>query len=254
MFFAGSKEYPAAGLFSAGHLLMIIVCGLLLTLLIRLTILKKLEKSIRIIQIVSIIVLVLEIGKIIWGTSVGRYSDWYDYLPLWFCSLFIPISLIAGYGKGKIQYIALTFLFYGGIVGGLTYLVFPTTSIGRYPVFHFITFHSMFYHVLMIYIGFFVIYYQFIKPGMKDLKWYLIITTVFCIISYITNYYLDTNYMFLSSYSNNPVLKILYEATGRFYPLVLTIGQNVGTFMVSLAGYKLIENIKNKKILVKKSI
>ncbi len=254
MFFAGAKEYPAAGLFSVGHLLMIIVCGLLLALLIRLTILKKLKEPIKIIQIVSIIVLVLEIGKIIWGTSVGRYSDWYDYLPLWFCSLFIPISLIAGFGKGKIQYIALTFLFYGGIVGGLTYLVFPTTSIGRYPVFHFITFHSMFYHVLMIYIGFFVIYYQFIKPSMKDLKWYLVITTVFCIVSYITNYYLDTNYMFLSNYSNNPVLKILYETTGRFYPLVITIGQNIGTFMISLAGYKLIESIRNKKILLEKSI
>ncbi len=170
MFFAGRGEYPAAGLFSTGHLLMIVICVLLLALLIKLTIHYKLTKPLNIIKIVSILVLILEISKLIWGTSVGRYSDWYDYLPLWFCSLFIPISLIAGFGKGKIQYIALTFLFYGGIVGGLAYLIFPTTSIGRYPVFHFISFHSMFYHVLMIYMGFFVIYHQFIKPSMKDLK------------------------------------------------------------------------------------
>ena len=109
----------------------------------------------------------------------------------------------------------------------------------------------MFYHVLMIYTGFFVIYYQFIKPNIKDLKWYLIITTVFCIISYIINYYLDTNYMFLSNYSNNPVLKELYEITGKFYPLALTIIQNVGTFMISLAGYKIAMYFKNKVILEK---
>ena len=251
MFFAGSGEYPAAGLFSDGHLIMIIGCILLLTLLIKITLWKKIDKPIIVIRVISLIVLLLEILKLLWGTNVGRYSDWYDYLPLWFCSLFIPLSICAGICRGKIQHIALTFLFYGGIIGGIAYLLFPTTSIGRYPVFHFITFHSMFYHVLMIYTGFFVIYYQFIKPNIKDLKWYLIITTVFCIISYITNYYLDTNYMFLSNYSNNPVLKKLYELTGKFYPLALTIIQNVGTFMISLAGYKIAMYFKNKVILEK---
>lgn len=246
-FFAGSGEYPAAGLYSLGHIIILIFCILGLISLILLT-RKKVNNPLKIIRIFSIIVLIMEVSKIIWGSVVSRYDGWYDYLPLWFCSLFIPISLIASFTKGKVQHTSFTFIFYGGIVGGLIYLFFPTTSIGRYPVLHFITFHSMFYHVLMIYMGYFVVYQGLLKPNIKDLKWYLIITTSFCILSYIVNYFLGTNYMFLSSYSNNPVLKILYNTTGIFYPVVLTIGQNVGTFMVSFGGYKLYEKLKSNRL------
>ena len=185
-FFAGSGEYPAAGLYSLGHILILIFCFIVLILTILMT-RKKSKNPIKVIKIVSIVVLFFEIIKVIWGTSVGRYSGWYDYLPLWFCSLFIPISIIAGFSKGKLQHTALTFMFYGGIVGGLVYLFCPTTSIGRYPVLHFITFHSMFYHVLMLYMGYFIIYQGLLKPSIKDFKWYFIITTSFCMISFIAN-------------------------------------------------------------------
>lgn len=245
-FFAGSGEYPAAGLYSLGHILILIFCFIVLILTILMT-RKKSKNPIKVIKIVSIVVLFFEIIKVIWGTSVGRYSGWYDYLPLWFCSLFIPISIIAGFCNGKLQHTALTFMFYGGIVGGLVYLFCPTTSIGRYPVLHFITFHSMFYHVLMLYMGYFIIYQGLLKPSIKDFKWYFIITTSFCIISFIANEILDTNYMFLSGYSNNPILKILYNLTGVLYPVFVTIGQNIGTFFISFGSYKIFEFLINKK-------
>lgn len=244
-FFAESGKYPAAGLFSFEHLLMIIICFLVLSFLIWKTLKVKISDPFKIIKLSAIIVFLMELAKIIWGTSVGRYDNWYDYLPLWFCSLFIPLSLLAGFGKGKIQEFSLMFLFYGGIVGGFAYLFFPTTSIGRYPIFHFISFHSMFYHVIMIYIGFLVVYQKMITPKMKDLFGYVLITTVFCLIAFIVNHYLGTNYMFLSRYSNNPVLKVLYQNTGKLYPLILTICQNFGTFLVSLGLYKLIMIRKN---------
>ncbi|MBQ8292813.1 MAG: YwaF family protein [Bacilli bacterium] len=253
-FFAEAGKYPKAGLFSLGHLLLILVCLLILYILIRLMIKNKNQAPLKVIKIISILVLLMEVSKIIWGISVGRYADWFDYLPLWFCSLFIPLSLMSAFTKGKLQHVALTFLFYGGIIGGIAYLVFPTTSIGRYPAFHFISFHSMIYHTLMIFTGIFALYNDLIKPHIKDLKWYFVITSVFCIISYILNGILDTNYMFLASYSNNPILKILYEATGKFYPLSIMLFQNLGTFFISLGLYKLLVFLFSKKqIFVKKS-
>ncbi len=246
-FFAESGMYPAAGLFSLEHFLILIFCLVVLIVAIDKTIKNKTNNPDKIIKIISIVVLLMEISKIVWGSVVGRYAAWYDYLPLWFCSLFIPISLLAAFSKGRLKHIALTFMFYGGIVGGTSYLFFPTTSIGRYPVFHFITFHSMFYHTIMIYMGFFVIYHKLIKPTLKDLRWYIIITTFFCLIALILNPFLDTNYMFLDNPSNNPVLNMLFNNTGKLYPFIIIIAQNFGTFFISLGLFKLLSLIKEKR-------
>lgn len=245
-FFAESGEYPAAGLFSLEHLLMIGLCLLALSFLIFKTIKNKINNPLKVVKIISIIILIMEIIKTIWGIEVGRYANWYNYLPLWFCSLFIPLSLLAGFAKGQLQQLALTFIFYGGIIGGIVYLVFPTTSIGRYPAFHFITFHSMFYHIIMIYMGFFIVYHKLINPQLSDWLGYILITSIFCGISYIANYYLGTNYMFLANYSNNPILEILYNYTGKLYPLILSICQNFGTFFISLEGYNLFKLFRKK--------
>ena len=53
--------------------------------------------------------------------------------------------------------------------------------------------------------------------------------------------------MFLSGYSNNPVLKKLYNLTGIFYPIFVTLGQNLGTFFVSFGSYKLFEFLLRKR-------
>lgn len=241
-FFAGRGEYPAAGLFSSGHLLLFGICMVALVVLICITWNKKFENPYKLIRIVSVIVTILEIIKAIWGVSVGRYDAWYDYLPIWFCSLFIPFSLLAGFGKGKIREVSLAFMYYGGLIGGFTYLIFPTTSIGRYPFIHFITFHSMFYHTLMIYMSIFVIRNGLIKPSMKDMKGYVTVVIVACIIAYIVNINLGTNYMFLSNPSNNALLKFALSVTGPLYPVVVTLFQAFVSFFLGLGIYRICQN------------
>ena len=147
----------------------------------------------------------------------------------------------AGFAKGKLQQAALSFLYYGGLTGGIAYLIFPTTSIGRYPAIHFITFHSMFYHTLMVYVSVFVIHNQMLKPRLKDAKGYLLLTTIFCVISYGVNAVLNTNYMFLSGPSNNAVLKVLYASTGEWYPIALTVLQNGLSFLIGIVLYYIIK-------------
>lgn len=239
-FFAGRGEYPAAGLFSGGHLFMFACCVIALVILIYWTIRKPSEKPYRLIRIVSLLVLVLEVIKTIWGLSADRYDEWYEYLPIWFCSLFIPFSLLAGFGKGKVRELALAFMYYGGLIGGCTYLVFPTTSIGRYPFWHFITFHSMLYHTLMIFMSIYVVRNHLIKPSMKDMKSYVLLIIGACVLAYVVNENLGTNYMFLAKPANNNVLlQFALVVTGPLYPVAVTLWQAFVSFFMALGLYQL---------------
>lgn len=244
-FFAARGEYPAAGLFSSGHMFMLACCLVALIILIFTVLKKQSQNPYRLIRIVAVTTLVLEVTKTMWGLSAGRYSDWYEYLPIWFCSLFIPFSLLAGFGKGKVRELALSFLYYGGLIGGCSYLVFPTTSIGRYPFWHFITFHSMFYHTVMIFISFYVVYNQLIKPSMKDMKGYVLLIIAACILAYVVNEKLGTNYMFLAKpANNNPSLQLALTIAGPLYPVLVTLWQAFMSFFMALGFYKLYTKYK----------
>lgn len=225
-FFAPRGEFPAAGMFSSGHLFMLACCLLALVILVYWTIKKPAEKPYWLIRIISVLLLVLEVIKTIWGMSAGRYDEWYEYLPIWFCSLFIPFSLLAGFGKGKVRELALAFMYYGGLIGGCTYLVFPTTSIGRYPFWHFITFHSMLYHTLMIAMAIFVVRNKLIEPSSKDRRGYVLIVIGACVLAYVVNENLGTNYMFLAKpANNNALLQLALAVTGPLYPVAVTLWQ-----------------------------
>ena len=238
-FFAGRGEYPAAGLFSMGHLFMLVCCLVLLAILVVKGLKKQSANPYRTVRIVAVAVLVLEVIKTAWGLSAGRYSDWYEYLPIWFCSFFIPFSLLAGFTKGKIRALALSFMYYGGLIGGATYLVFPTTSIGRYPFWHFITFHSMFYHTIMIFMALYVVRNGLIKPSMKDMKGYVLIIIGACVLAYVVNENLGTNYMFLAKpANNNALLQFALAVTGPLYPVAVTLWQAFVSFFMALGLYR----------------
>lgn len=251
-FFARRGVYPPAGLFSAGHFIMFCCCLVALFALCYLTMKKKIEKPYIVIRITGVIVLVLEIAKTYWGLSAGRYKDWYEYLPIWFCSLFILFSLLAGFGKGKVRQLGLVFLYYGGLIGGCTYLVSPTTSLGRYPFWHFITFHSMLYHTLMIFVSIYVIYYKLIEPSLKDMKSYVWIVIVTCALAYVVNENMGTNYMFLAKpANNNALLQFALSITGPLYPVALTLVQAFGSFFFALALYQIYKKIAKKRTINK---
>jgi len=239
-FFAGRGEYPPAGLFSLGHLFMLACCVIALVILIYFTKKKRAAHPYRLIRIVGVLVFILEVVKTAWGLSAGRYNDWYDYLPIWFCSLFIPFCLLAGFGKGKVRQLALIFMYYGGMIGGSTYLIFPTTSIGRYPFWHFITFHSMLYHTLMIFMSVYIVRNHLIKPSMKDFKPHVVTIILACILAYVVNENLGTNYMFLAKPANNNfLLQFALAVTGPLYPVAVTLFQAFVSFFSALGIYKL---------------
>ena len=247
-FFARRGEYPPAGLFSAGHVFMLVTCLIILISLILIFLKRPSSNPYRLVRVIGVLVFVLEIVKTVWGLSAGRYSDWYEYLPIWFCSLFIPFCLLAGFTKGKLQKLALSFLYYGGLIGGSTYLVFPTTSIGRYPFWHFITFHSMFYHTIMIFVALYIVKNHLIKPGLKDMWGYVWTIIAACVLAYVVNENLGTNYMFLAKpASNNVLLQFALAVAGPLYPVAVTLFQAFVSFFLALGLYQLYLRYKNVK-------
>lgn len=244
-------KYPvdktlACGSFTLQHILFIIVCLLLIGIGLFISI-KRVKNMNKFLLVMGIIVFLFELAKIIWGTIVDRYESLIYYLPLWFCSLFVPASLLAGITKGKVKKFFLNFMFYGGIFGGLFYLLFPTTSLYKYPTFHFLSFHSMLYHSVMIYTGLMIMIKGLVKPTIKDFIPYFTFTTIFCLISYVINELCGTNFMFLHNTSNNSMLKLLKDLTKVFYPIALTLIQNIGTFFLSYGFFKGCLYLKNKK-------
>ncbi len=140
------------GMFTPGH----IISTLILLLAVGFTVYfsrgmseKKLD---RITGMIAVVTAVLEVAKIAFNWINGGFLP-HHWLPLAFCSLAIYAYFMIAFGRGKIHTVGVGFMVGGGLIAGLTFLVFPMTSLVTYPLFHFLSFHSMLYHSLMLYVG-----------------------------------------------------------------------------------------------------
>ncbi len=110
------------------------------------------------------------------------------------------------------------FLATGGIVAGIVFIIFPTTSLLTYPIFHYITMQSFIFHGAMIYLGIIINKYKYIEIEKKDILYYAGLILVICIIAYIINSIFDSNLMFISKDFTASPITILYKATGKSIP------------------------------------
>ena len=100
-----------------------------------------------------------------------------------FCSLFIYTCYLAGYGKGKIQKLGLSFLVGGCIVAGTTFILMPTTSLTLHPMFHYLSVYSMLFHSLMIFVGIITYLNGMIEMNIDCFKYYSIFSLFFLLLS-----------------------------------------------------------------------
>lgn len=235
-FFSLDAGEPCGG-FTPGHLRAIAVCIVLITAAVCVTYKRDMDMD-RFLRGIGLVCIVFETVKVVWGLSVHRYTNYANYIPLWFCSLFVPASVAAGFCKGKIRRLSLAFMYYGGVIGGIAYLLFPATSLFKFPLFHFISVHSMFYHSVMIYTGIMIVWKGVLVPDTKDFLPYLAVTTSACVLAYLINMVCGTNLMFLNRPSNNAILKCVSEFAGVWYPVVITFGQNIITLALSYGVYE----------------
>lgn len=247
MFFAKLGEYPACGMFSLGHILAVVF--LLVLVVVALYFLRNIKHETikKIIKISAIVFAVLEVLKIVYRLVTIGPNNLNTYLPLYFCSIMIYAAFLAGFFKGKTEVVGLSFLTTGGIVGGFCFLIMPTTSLPEFPLFHFLSLHSLIYHAYFLFLGLLIIINKYFIPRLRHFGWYAIITGIVTLVAFIVNVSLNANLMFLSSPFNLKILEIIYNFSHILYVFVIILVQVIAPFFVVTLPVELINHIKNKK-------
>lgn len=247
MFFAKPGEYKECGIFTIGHFILLALTLVGIKLAINHTNIKNKASIKRKIQIITVVVWILEIVKIIFNFCIGNGNNINTYIPLYYCSILLYAGIFSSIGKGAIKRIGDVFLATGGIVGGVVFLILPTTSIATYPIFHFISIQSFIYHGAMVYLGIIINKSKYIEIEQRDIIYYAGLLMFMCCTAFIVNNIFDSNLMFISKdFPNNPIT-IIYKLTGRFFPLLVSLVQITLPFYIILAIKKNIEKVESKE-------
>lgn len=234
MFFAKPGEYNACELYSIGHGILLIITIIAIIIAVEITKTQNKDKIRKIIRIVTAVAWILEIIKIIFNFSIGNAKNPNTYLPCYYCSLLLYAGIFSSIGKGKLQRIGDVFLETGGIIAGIVFLIFPTTSLPEYPALHFLSLHSFFFHGMMIYIGIIMNLGNYAILSKKDIKYYASLVITMSIVAYIVNLIVNTNFMFISKDLPKTPLTIIYKATGKLYTILMVLVQAFLPFYIVL--------------------
>ena len=112
-------------------------------------------------------------------------------------------------------------------------MLFPTTSLPNYPMFHFISFHSFFYHGAMVYLGIIINKFKYIELKLSDIKYYSALIFIICLLAYFINSKCGSNLMFVSQDFPGSPLSPAYHATGKWFtPLMFLVQMSVPFLMI----------------------
>ena len=247
MLFANSGEYEACGMFTKGHitLLLLTIIGIIVAL--KNTANKTKKEVKQIIKRCTILMCVLEVITITFKLLTGDPRNLNNYVPLYYCSLLLYAGVFSSFAKGQLQRMGDVFLATGGIIGGIVFLIFPTTSLPAYPALHYVSLHSFLFHGTMVYLGLLMNITHYIELEAKDIKYYALLVGVVCLLAYIVNKIFGSNLMFISQNFPGMPIEILYNATGKYYTLVASLGQMTLPFYI-VYGILHARSLKVKKL------
>jgi len=242
MFFKNANEVTPCGMFSIEHFILLAITLACVAIAVKHT--KNLEqnKVKKIIRKVTIFLWILEIIKIIFNIKNYGVTAVNKYIPLYFCSLILYAGMFSGYCKGVLKKMGDVFLSTGGIIAGLIFLIYPLTSLTSYPILHYISIHSFILHGTMLYIGLLMLITKYITIEKRDIIYYSAIIVIISGIAYIVNLKCSSNLMFISQNYPGTYIEIIYNNTGRFFTLFMTIVQATMPFYTVYGIYNLFKN------------
>lgn len=185
--FSSLGKYAPCGIFTKGHFALIGLTILGISVALKYSINKSKEEIYKIIKRITIVMCILEVIKIIYSMSVNSLHDVNTYLPLYYCSMLLYAGLLSSFGKGKLKRAGDVFLMTGSIVGGIVFIIYPSTSLPRYPAFHILSIHSFLFHGIMVYLGILLNEVKYIELKKEDIKYYASLVGILCIIALVVN-------------------------------------------------------------------
>lgn len=244
MFFAKAGEYEPCGIFTVQHFELIFITILGIIFALKNTVNKTKEEVKQIIKRCTIVMWILEVIMIIFKLCTGDVRNLNNYVPLYYCSLLLYAGLLSSFGKGKVKRMGDVFLATGGIIGGLVFIILPTTSLPAYPMLHMVSLHSFLFHGTMIYLGLLIDITKYIELQASDIKYFATLVGIVCVLAYFINKKFGSNLMFISQNFPGMPIEIIYNATGKFYTLVMSLAQMTLPFYVV---YGIIELVNKKQ-------
>lgn len=244
MFFAKAGEYEPCGIFTVQHFELIFITILGIIFALKNTVNKTKEEVKQIIKRCTIVMWILEVIMIIFKLCTGDVRNLNNYVPLYYCSLLLYAGLLSSFGKGKIKRMGDVFLATGGIIGGLVFIILPTTSLPAYPMLHMVSLHSFLFHGTMIYLGLLIDITKYIELQASDIKYFATLVGIVCVLASFINKKFGSNLMFISQNFPGMPIEIIYNATGKFYTLVMSLAQMTLPFYVV---YRIIELVNKKQ-------
>ena len=97
----------------------------------------------------------------------------------------------------------------------------------------------------MIYLGLLIDITHYIELNLSDIKYFATLVGSICVLAYIINKKFGSNLMFISQNFPGMPIEIIYNVTGRFYTLVMSIAQMTLPFYIV---YGIIQLVKKRQI------
>lgn len=243
--FSPANKATACKMWSPTYIVALVV--VLLMVIIGLVFSRKMkEKHVRLVLIImAIFGISTEIIKMIFvGVTYG--IEKVEFLPLYFCSLFMYSTVLAATKVKVLKNTGLSFLFFGGIIGATAFFIYPSACIPNYPIYHFMCLRTMLFHGSMIYAGILIVITGFYKPKLKHFLNYFVALIIVCLLAYIINLTTGSDLMYLSKPLDFEISKVVYNKVPNLYPFIVMILEITVPFFTSYLIYYLISLIITK--------
>ena len=231
MLFAESGKYEPCGLFTPGHIILLIITIIGIIIALKKTVTKSKKEIKQIIKRCTILVWILEAIIVSFKLATGDIRNINNYVPLYYCSLLLYAGALSSFTKGTLKRVGDVFLATGGIAGGLIFMIFPTTSLPIYPMMHIVSLLSFLFHGIMLYLGILINITNYITLQLKDIKYYASLVGIICLLAFILNKKFDSNLMFISKNFPGTPIEYIYKFTGPFFTPVVSICQMTLPFL-----------------------
>lgn len=239
MFFCPPYAVEPCGLYSAGHLALFLATALAIAAGLYAARNWSEGRVRTVIRTVTAVLWLLEIGKMLFVLLVTGSRNPNDFIPLYYCSLILFAGLLSSLSRGFLRRVGDVFIATGGLVGGICFLIVPNTSLPRYPLFHFISFHSFLLHGLMVYLGLLLLLRGVYRTRLRDIWYCAGIVSVMCALAFAFNLIWDgthpespvANLMFMSKDFPGTPVSLLYRLTGPLFPAAMWLVQAFVPFL-----------------------
>ncbi len=246
---------PAGGLFTWSHFGLLAFFLLAASLFYIFTKKWSKERILIFFKVFSLVLVGLEIFKIIWniityGVGVSALNS---FIPLYYCSIFLFAFVGLAWGRGRFQHMSYSWLIYGGIISGVSFLIYPSSSLLDYPFYHFLSIHSMLFHSSLVLVALLVLRHNFYVPQREDFGDFALFSLPFLLLAFIINKLVGTNLMFLETPLALAPLAWLNDKSAVLFQIIMFAGNFFLPYAVTELVFTVIRKISEKRALKAKN-